>query len=120
MRLDNAKLPAASYTNGVRRHARMLFSIPITLVRLRGQEERAAHGISLDISEGGLGALVQTNLEVGETVEIHLPLPKHYLTLFAIVRHSTKLRSGFEFVDLTPEQRSQIVMASTPQLPSGW
>ncbi len=120
MRLDHQRSATGSYSNGVRRHPRTMFSVPITLDRLFEGRVRSTRGISLDISEGGLGALLQTNLRIGETVEIHLPLPKHYLTAIAVVRHSTKQRSGFEFVGLTPDERSHIVTASTPQLPAVW
>jgi hypothetical protein len=109
-----------AYSNGVRRHPRTLFSVPITLDFGSGHEVRSTHGISLDISEGGLGVLLQAKLEVGETVAVHLPLPKHYLTTVAVVRHSSKLLSGLEFVGLTPDQWSQIAIASTPQLPVVW
>lgn len=119
MRLEDQTSPA-TYSNGVRRHARTLFSVPITLDRVAEGGVRSARGISLDISESGLGALLQTILRAGEIVEIHLPLPKHYLTAIAVVRHSTKQRSGFEFVGLTADERSHIVTASTPQLPAVW
>jgi PilZ domain-containing protein len=120
MRLENQPSPAGAYSNGVRRHPRTMFSVPITLDRVCEGGARSARGISLDISEGGLGALVQTSLRVGETVEIHLPLPKHYLTAIAVVRYCSKQRSGFEFVGLTADERSHIVTASTPQLPAVW
>ena len=77
-----------------RRHTRMLFSVPITLRHLCRGGVRASHGISLDLGEGGLGAIVQGDVHVGDTV--------------AIVRHTSSVRSGFEFVGLTPEERLQI------------
>jgi c-di-GMP-binding flagellar brake protein YcgR len=118
MRFETWKSAPVAYTNGVRRHPRTLFSVPITLDHLSGHEVRSSHGISLDISEGGMGALVQADLKVGDTVQIHLPLPKHYLTAVAIVRHSSKTCSGFEFIELTPEERSHIAVASAPSLPA--
>ena len=66
-------------------------------------------GITLDISEGGLGALVQGNLRVGETVELDLHLPERTLNAVAIVRHTSSVRPGFEFLGMTPEERVQIV-----------
>ena len=120
MRFETRTFPATTYSNGVRRHPRTLFSVPITIDNLRDGEMRSSHGITLDISEGGLGALVQTMLRVGERVTIHLPLPKHYLTVLAVVRHTAKTRSGFEFIGLTPDERSQIALASTPSLPAIW
>ena len=67
-----------------------------------------SRGISLDISEGGIGALVQSDLIVGETVEIDLPLTRGVLSLVAIVRHTSNTRSGFEFLGLKQDERLQI------------
>jgi hypothetical protein len=76
---------------------------------------RFTHGMSLDISEGGLGALVQGGLRVGETVSLALELPYYDLKAVAIVRHSSTARSGFEFVGLTSDERQRIasLVAST-------
>src|ERR1700687_2921290 len=103
--------PAAK-TNGphefYRRYPRVLFSIPITVRHLCRGGVRATHGISLDLGEGGLGAIVQGDVRVGETVAIDLPLSEQLLSTVAIVRHTSSVRSGFEFVGLTPEERLQI------------
>ena len=94
--------------NGPQRHSRTLFSVPITLRRLVPGGVRLTHGITLDISEGGLGALVQSGLRVGETVSLELELPDYDLQAVAIVRHSSSSRSGLEFLGLTPEERGRI------------
>jgi hypothetical protein len=91
-----------------RRHARALFSVPIIVRHLCQGGVRATQGISLDIAEGGLGALVLGDLQIGETVAIDLSLSPHPLTTVAIVRHTSSVRSGFEFVGLTLEERLQI------------
>ena len=117
MRFEAHALPKTTYPNGgIRRHPRTLFSVPITLQHLDRGGVRSYHGISLDISEGGLGALVQTGLEVGEMVEIELPLAMRSLSTIAIVRYASEVRTGFEFVGLTPEERTQITAASAPPL----
>jgi hypothetical protein len=91
-----------------RRHPRILFSVPITLRHLRRSGVRSTHGISLDLGEGGLGAIVQGEVDVGETVAIDFRLNNRVLTTIAIVRHTSNVRSGFEFVGLKPEERLQI------------
>jgi len=73
---------------------------------------RTTRGMSVDISEGGMAAVVQAGLHVGETVEINLALPASPLHTLAIVRYVTGGRSGFEFLGLTPEQRSKISHAT--------
>ena len=95
-------------TRAVQRHPRVLYSIPLTLHHLADGGVRSSHGITLDISESGLGALVQGQLEVGDMVKIGLPLPDSPLNAVAIVRHTSPLRSGFEFLGLTLEERQRI------------
>src|SRR5689334_2933623 len=91
-----------------RRHPRALFSVPITLHYLSPGGVRTTRGISLDLGEGGLGAIVQGDLHVGDTVAIDLQLGEQLLTTVAIVRHNSSVRSGFEFLGLAPEERLQI------------
>jgi hypothetical protein len=65
-------------------------------------------GISLDISKGGIGALVHTQLIVAETVEIDMRLVGSPSMAVAVVRHSSKVVSGFEFLDLKREEMTHI------------
>lgn len=93
---------------GTQRHPRLLLSAPIRLHHLVPGGVRFTNGITLDISEGGLGALVKSSLRVGETVSLELELPDYELKAVGIVRHSSSSRSGFEFLGLTPEERERI------------
>ena len=107
----------ASMTNeGVRRCPRTLFSVPIRLHHLIPGGISTTRGITLDISEGGLGALVQGDLRLGEAVEIDLQLPGNSLSTVAIVRHTSNVRSGFEFLGMTPEERLQITKTCSQHL----
>lgn len=92
----------------VQRHPRVLYSIPLTLHHLAAGGVRSSRGISLDISESGLGALVEGRLEVSDIVAIELTLPGSQLNAVAIVRHTSSDRSGFEFLGLTPDERQRI------------
>jgi len=97
----------------VRRHKRVLFSVPIALRHLVAGGVHTAHGVSLDISECGMGALVEGSLNVGDTVAIDMDLPGTKLSTVAIVRHYSNNRSGFEFLGLSPAERLQLqVLAS--------
>lgn len=91
-----------------RKHARSLFSVPFELRQLAGPAPYSLHGISLDLSEGGLGALVQGNLKVGEAVQVDLALADKTVRLVAVVRHTSALRSGFEFLRLGERDREDI------------
>ena len=91
-----------------RRHPRMLFSIPIKVRHLCPDGVCSTRGISLDLGVGGLGAIMQGEVCVGETVAIDFQLSDQPVTTVAIVRHTSNVSSGFEFVGLTPEERLQI------------
>jgi len=91
-----------------RRYVRMLFSVPITVRHLGRSGVQSTRGISLDLCQGGLGAIVHGEVHVGDTVAIDLRLSERALTTVAIVRHTSSVHSGFEFVGLTPEERLQI------------
>ena len=92
----------------IRCHPRILLSIPITVRHLCRGGVQSTRGISLDLSEGGLGAILQGSVQPGETVAIDFRLSEHLFRTVAIVRHSSSVSSGFEFVGLTPEERLQI------------
>ena len=69
---------------------------------------RMSRGIALDLSESGLGALVEGSLHIGDTVAVEMALPGCALRAVAIVRHSSDIRSGFEFLGLTSDERLRI------------
>ena len=108
--MQRIPLPATprKCAHGSRRHPRTLFSVPVMLQHLVPGGVGFSRGISLDISETGLGALVQGGLRVGETVSLELALPDCDLNAVAIVRHSSSTRSGLEFLGLTPEVRRHL------------
>ncbi len=105
-----AELPSQTRVaeTATRKHPRSLFSVPFQLRHVGRRGLDPIHAISLDISEGGLGALVQGHVRVGEPVQIDLPLGKQQLSAMAIVRHTSNIRSGFEFLGLTSGEREQI------------
>jgi c-di-GMP-binding flagellar brake protein YcgR len=92
-----------------REYPRALFSVPLKLRHLTPGGPLAAHGISLDISEGGLGAIVEGNLRIGEAVEIDLALGKRKWSAVAVVKYASNTRCGFEFQGLNQDERRQIL-----------
>lgn len=92
----------------VQRYPRALFSVPLTLQYLAAGGIQIVHGISLDISEGGIGALLQHPLREEEAVGIEFELEGSLLRTVAIVRYSSSVRSGFEFVGLTVEEHARL------------
>jgi c-di-GMP-binding flagellar brake protein YcgR len=92
----------------VRRHRRTMFSVPIKIHLPTSRGGRTLRGISLDISKGGLGALVHNKLAVDETVEIDMRLAGGTTLAVAVVRHSSKVACGFEFTGLKSEELKRI------------
>ena len=85
-----------------RRHARYRFTVPINIYPADGV---GIPGISLEISESGLSAITATSLQLGAIVELEPVLASR---VSAIVRHNVGRLYGFEFLNLTTEQTSQI------------
>ena len=63
---------ASSTVRTRRRYPRSVFSAPLTLRHLDTGGLRRLRGITLDVSEGSMGALVQGNLQLGEAVDVDL------------------------------------------------
>ncbi|HZQ69306.1 MAG TPA: PilZ domain-containing protein [Terriglobales bacterium] len=119
MNLDSGNRPTPAYSNGVRRHPRVMFSVPILLHRLSAGGLKTTRGITLDLSQGGIGALVQGSLSIGETVQIDLPVATCMLGTVAIVRHTTSAVSGFEFLGLTDDEHTRLAAAINKALSEG-
>ena len=66
-----------------------------------------ARSRTLDISESGVAGLFQESWDVGTRVrlEVSLPVEQTPLKIGAIVRHHAGVRYGFEFIDISLEQR---------------
>jgi len=79
-------------------------------------------GWCLDVAEGGLGATISTQLEIGQPVVVNFQLPtaRARLNLEAVVRYAKGFWYGLEFVALDAQHRDVIreygksVKAKTP------
>jgi c-di-GMP-binding flagellar brake protein YcgR len=93
--------------SGKRRHRRYLLSSHLMAAPDNEEQPGAEHSRALDISESGLGGLFHESWPVGSRVklEVSLPVEQTPLKVGAIVRHHTGVRYGFEFVDISLEQR---------------
>jgi len=100
--------PSPAPDRSIRRYPRSIFTAPLTLRHLGAGGVHKLRGITLDVSEGGMGALVQGNLQMGEAVEVDMHLDGQVLNAVAIVRHTSNVRCGFEFLGMTSEERAQI------------
>ena len=73
-------------------------------------EAREMRGRSLNINEGGIGGVFVAGWEVGTPVSLQfsVPIATTPIRVKGIVRNCTGYRYGFEFADLTPEERETI------------
>jgi c-di-GMP-binding flagellar brake protein YcgR len=75
-----------------------------------GVEHREMRGRSLNINEGGIGGVFVAGWEVGTSVDLQfsVPIATAPIRVKGIVRNCTGYRYGFEFADLTAEERETI------------
>ncbi len=108
MHTDQHPSLGATVPRDPRRYPRILYSAPITLHGMVAGVTRSFRGISLDVGQGGVGALVSGGPEIGEIVQIELSLRRGILRASAIVRHKSQGRAGFEFLRLGQEEQTKI------------
>ena len=75
-----------------------------------GAEHREMRGRSLNINEGGMGGIFVSGWDVGTSVALQfsVPIATNPIKVKGVVRNRTGYRYGFEFTDLTPEERETI------------
>jgi hypothetical protein len=82
----------------LRKYPRHLLSVPVTVHKISGCRALQAHGLTLDLSHGGVSAVLCGAVRVAQTVWLELQLPNRTLHTLAIVRHASRCRCGFEFL----------------------
>ncbi len=94
-----------------RRYVRRRADLPITATVLTQDGYKSFEGRCREIAEAGLGAIIATELAVGEIVSLEISLPSPYqpLKLRSVLRRQKGLFHGFEFLELQPEQRDVIL-----------
>jgi c-di-GMP-binding flagellar brake protein YcgR len=75
-----------------------------------GTEHRERRGRSLNINEGGMGGIFVSGWDVGTSVALQfsVPIATNPIKVKGVVRNRTGYRYGFEFTDLSPEERETI------------
>lgn len=77
----------------------------------------------MEISEGGISAIVTDPLEIGTEVELSFDITSGTrIHVKAVIRNHNHFRHGFEFVDLSDENRAKIRKACSSLNPydGGW
>jgi TonB family protein len=93
-----------------RRGLRYNLQAPLDVAVLRSGIPDTLPGRSLNLGEGGVGAVIAGELLPGEAVgvEIRMQQTAEPLRTRALVRHHDRLRVGMEFVGLSPAQQAAI------------
>ena len=101
--------PALSQQNESKRSVpRYELTVPLALTVLRSGIPNAIPGRTLEMGEGGMGVLPESQLIVGESVRVEFLVP-HTSALVratAVVRHQRERCFGLEFLRLPVEQQS--------------
>ena len=93
--------------NVTRRKApRFAVAVPVDVVVLRSGIPASIPGRSLDVSEGGMAAVLAGEVQPGESVgiEFKLPFVSEPVQAKATVKHYGPMRCGLEFLAMPPEQ----------------
>jgi c-di-GMP-binding flagellar brake protein YcgR len=79
-------------------------------VVILGPEHHEKRGRSLNINEGGMGGIFVAGWDIGTSVALQfsVPIATTPIKVKGVVRNQTGYRYGFEFTELTPEERETI------------
>src|SRR5712692_8298738 len=93
-----------------RRYERYEIDTPLHVTILGVEQRGAMRGRSLDISEAGIAGIFVTEWDVGAPVRLEflVPVTSSPVRVGGVVRSHSGYRYGFEFVDLSPDQREII------------
>jgi TonB family protein len=93
-----------------RRCSRLRLEAPLDVTVVRAGVPHTLPGRSVNLGEGGVGAVLAGELAAGEAVgvEIWLPSATEPLRVRAVVRHHDRLRSGMEFSGLSMKQKATL------------
>ena len=88
-----------------RAHSRYLLDVRIVV-----RAKETFLGRTKDIAEGGLGATIPSDINIGEIVELELQLPDaaEPLKVKAEVRYRHGFQYGLKFVNATEQQKEMI------------
>jgi hypothetical protein len=103
--------PQAEDPTDFRMFRRASVQLPIEL-RLNGSSaSKVIHGYLTDLSAGGLGAVIRTEIPPRfkkEAVSVRIQAGRDTLTLPARFRYQNGLRHGFEFIQVSTSEREEI------------
>lgn len=88
-----------------RAHSRYLLDLRVVV-----RAKETFIGRTKDIAEGGLGATIPSDIDIGQIVELELQLSeaRDPLKIKAEVRYRHGFQYGFKFVQITEQQKEMI------------
>jgi TonB family protein len=106
----SAHFPGPSSPEPGRRLRRHPIAVPVDISVFRSGRQENIPGRSLDIGEGGMSAVLASELHPGDAidVEFHLPGLETAFHARAVVRHQGAVGCGIEFVELSSDQRQMM------------
>ena len=92
--------------SSTRRYARYRTEIPVIVKILAKDGYVRIHGRCFELAEAGLGAVITSELSVGEMVTLEFTIPdrSQVYVIRSVVRHRMGFLHGFEFIGALPEQ----------------
>lgn len=93
-----------------RRFPRYRTDLKLAVLLLGPDGRLQINGLCNQIGEGGLGAIIASELAIGEVVNLQLSIPSEPqpVSLPAIVRWRERLQHGFEFFGVSSQQLATI------------
>ena len=93
-----------------RRYPRYRTDLKLTVLVLGSEGHFGVNGWCNQIGEGGLGAIISTEVSIGELVNLEwsMPIEQQPISLRAVVRWRNRLQHGFEFLGISSQQRAMI------------
>ncbi len=106
--MNAATAQAPIESGSVRRFPRFSLSTPVDILILRSGIPDTIPGRSLNVSEGGMAAILAAELRSGQTVGVELVIPEAHspVRAKATVKYHTELLCGLEFQGLSQEQKA--------------
>ena len=100
----NAQFASASLDK--RRWRRLHFTVPVRVILDKSRHVTVINSCGLHMNPGGIGFFADTDLAIGDKVEIELT--DYQLTLRGMIRDRTGNRYGVEFLATSAEENEQL------------
>jgi hypothetical protein len=94
--MNPPKVRVSDERDKTRRHARFKLEVDVTV---RSPTLGLIPGMSIEMSESGMSAVLPVEVPVGEIVNLSISLPLGPVEQRAVVRNRNAFRHGFEFAN---------------------